>query len=248
MRWVLLVGVCVVAAAPQVEAQDPYHCIDRLSDVEVRVRNEWLQERFDASKRRARWWWYGQITLWTGLATMQTVLAVRSDRVRDRFPNTVGTVGAWLTWLQLLVMPHTPAYAPQRFRRAPASTPEERKARLRYGLELLEQGAGRQELGGGPGAHFVPLLWSSFWGTYFSVRFEDAWLTARLVGGGLLVSEFRILSMPQQAVRDWELARGMICGADYVPPRDTLYAPEIDEGPEVHLAPSGLGLALFIRY
>lgn len=217
MRVALAVSLLVLCAPSEAAAQDPYGCIDRLSDAEVRVRNEWLQGRFDLAKKRARWWWYGQIALWTGIAVTQTVLAARSEEVPERFPNTVGAVGAWLTWLQLLVVPHTPAYAPQRFRRAPASTPQERRARLRYGLELLEEGAKRQALVGGPLAHLVPVLWSGFWGTYISLRFRDAWTSARLIGGGLLVTEFRILSTPQQAVRDWEAARGMICGADYVP-------------------------------
>ncbi len=204
-------------ASSTAAAQDPYGCIDRLSDAEVRARNEWLQERFDLAKRRARWWWYGQIALWTGIAVAQTVLAVRAEEVPDRFPNTVGAVGAWLTWLQLLVVPHTPAYAPQRFRRAPSSTPEERRARLRYGLRLLEKGAKRQALVGGPRAQLVPLLWTGFWGPYISLRFRDAWTSARLIGGGIVVSEFRILSTPRQAIRDWEAIAAMNCGADYVP-------------------------------
>ncbi len=241
MRVAVVLSLFVLSSFSEVAAQDPYGCIDRLSDAEVRVRNEWLQERFDLAKKRARGWWYGQIALWTGIAVAQTVLAVRADEVPDRFPNTLGAVGAWLTWLQLLVVPHTPAYAPQRFRRAPASTLQERRARLRYGLELLEEGAKRQSLVGGPRAHLVPVLWSGFWGTYISMRFRDVWTSARLIGGGLLVTELRILSTPQQAVRDWEAARGMICGADYFPDpmEDAGKPPERNPG-DADEAPAGV--------
>lgn len=225
-----LIVIFVLMATVPASAQDPHACLESLDDATVRTHNRWLERRFDAAKVRARAYWYGQVLLWGGISIMQTVLAATADDVPQRFPNTVGAVGAWLTTLQLVVLPVTSAFAPQRFRRQPRGTPEERRAALRYGLEILEKSANREALQGGPAAHVVPFLWSAFWGSYISARFRDAWTSVRLVGGGILVSEFRILSMPKQAVRDWEAIRGMICGAMYIAPYDDTYSlPSADE-------------------
>lgn len=226
-----LLLVSVLAASASASAQEPDACLDSLDDATVRMHNRWLEQRFDAAKLRARLYWYGQVLIWGGVSIMQTVLAATADKVPQRFPNTVGAVGAWLTTLQLVVMPVVSAFAPQRFRRQPRGTPEERRARLRYGLELLEKGANRAALQGGPAAHAVPFLWSAVWGTYISARFQDPWTSVRLIGGGILLSEFRILSMPQQSVRDWEAIRGMICGAMYVAPYDDTYDDLEEEEP-----------------
>lgn len=233
MRTLLLIIALSASSIAPALAQEPYACLDSLDDATVRNHNRWLERRFDAAKLRARLYWYGQVLLWGGISIAQTVLAATADDVPERFPNTVGAVGAWLTTLQLIVMPVTSAFAPQRFARQPRGTPEERRARLRYGLELLEKSANREALQGGPAAHVVPFLWSAFWGSYISARFKDAWTSVRLVGGGILVSEFRILSMPQQAVRDWEAIRGMICGAMYIAPYDETYSMPDDEPEEI---------------
>ena len=227
----LTLAICS-AASSVTAAQEPYACLDSLDDATVRMHNRWLERRFDAAKLRARLYWYGQVLIWGGVSIMQTVLAATADDVPTRFPNTVGAVGAWLTTLMLVTMPVVSAFAPQRFRRQPRGSPEERRAALRYGLEMLERGANREALQGGPAAHALPLLWTAFWGPYISVRFQDALTSVRLIGGGILLSEFRILSMPQQAVKDWEAIRGMICGAMYIAPYDDTYTMPTSDEPD----------------
>lgn len=202
-----------------VRAQDPYGCIDSLEDAEVRARNRWLERRFDARKRGIRLWWFGQTAIWAAVVGFQIVQLTRAEDTRRRFPNAVGLVGAALTLIQVAALPQPGAYAPQRFRRAPADTPAQRRAKLRYGLELLEGAASRQSLVGGPRAHLLPAAWTAFWTPYFGIRFRDPPQLALMALGGLALSEFRILTVPKGATRDWAQARSMICGAD--PVRDS---------------------------
>ncbi len=221
-----------------------------LTDDEVRVRLDWLDARFQAGKRRARAWWYGQMALWLGVATFQTAMTLTSDE--PLLPNAIGSTGAWLSFVQVTAIPHVAAFAPQRFRRHADDTPEARRDKLRYGLDLLERAATRQALASGPMAHVPVFLWSAGFGTFFSVKYRDWQLSTRMIGAGILLSEFRILSVPRGAVRAWEAARGMMCGAGFVP-RGVDDYPELDDlapgtddlpEPEVALAPSPGGLGM----
>ncbi|MCB9631654.1 MAG: hypothetical protein H6721_05885 [Sandaracinus sp.] len=246
-RGVLVLALVLTSARVVCAQATPDRCLDELDDAEVRSRLDWLDGRFQAGKRRARLWWYGQMALWLGVATFQTTMTLTSDE--PVLPNAIGSTGAWLSFVQITAVPHVAAFAPQRFRRHADDTPEARLAKLRYGLDLLERAATRQELAAGPMAHLPVFLWSAGFGTFFSVKYKDWWLSTRMIGGGILLSEFRILSTPQAAVRDWERARGMMCGAGYVR-RDYDELEDLAPGtdalpePEVALAPSPGGLGM----
>jgi hypothetical protein len=251
--FVLFAVIASGVSGTTARAQDPSGCVNELTDDEVRVRLDWLDGRFQSGKRRARLWWYGQMVLWLGVATFQTTMTLTSDE--PVLPNAIASTGAWLSFVQVTAIPHVAAFAPQRFRRHADTTPEERREKLRYGLDLLERAADRQALGRGPMAHLPVFLWSGGFGTYFSVKYRDWWLSTRMIAGGLLLSEFRILSTPQAAVRAWEEARGMMCGARYVPRADDYpelqdLAPGTDAlpEPEVALGPSPGGLGLHVRW
>ncbi len=217
--WLLSLAMLSAAfvAPARTEAQNPYDCIEELSDEEVISRIDWLDGRFQANKRQARAYFYGMVAMWASITVFQTVLAVNSEEPPQRFPNTLGAVGAGLMTLQTVAIPYLAALAPQRFRRHASSTPEERRARLRYGLELMETSASRAWLARGTLAHLTPVVWSGFWSTYLSIRFRDPWTTLRMVGGGLLLTGLKIYLSPQQTVRDWENAQNMMCGNRYVP-------------------------------
>jgi len=221
----VLASVPGVASAQSTE----FPCLDELEEAELEARERYIDERLQAGKTYARVWWYGQITLWAGVVAFQAIQAARSETRNKRFPNAVGLAGAGLTLLQLLVVPMTAAYAPQRYRRMPTETHPQRVARVRYGLESLERAAARQKLGGGLSAHALPLLWSSFWGTYNRRRFDPGPSQMTLIiGGGLLLSELRILSMPRRAIDDWEHARGSICGNVSAPRRTRRTVEDLD--------------------
>lgn len=229
-------------------AQDPIACVDTLSDAEVRAQTRWLDARFQHGKRRIRLWWYGQMVLWGAVGIYQTVLSITADTQRARFPSVTGAVGAWLTFLQVTAIPQEAAYAPQRFRRQPDRTPEERRAKLRYGYDLLRRAAGRQALGRGFMANVTPLLWTSFWAPYMGVRFKDPARLVQLAGGGVLLSEFRIWTLPQQARWDWDVARQMACTAgmdDPHVPEAPVSGAQVDEpaeAPEPEVNVAGLGM------
>ncbi len=219
--WFLVLALVVqtVTFAPQrVAAQAPAECLDELSDAEVRARNEWLDDHFQAGKRRARAWWFSWIAIMSAISIGQFVLGSQAEEEVDRVSNFIGGSGAALLVGQLLVFPHTPAFAPQRFRRHAEATEADRRRKLEYGMELLERGATQQQNGRtGWLVHTGPLLWSSVIIPTMQVRYGDWLTTARMVLGGWTFTHLRIWSQPMFATHDWRRFRGMNCGGRYRP-------------------------------
>ncbi|MFT5359323.1 MAG: hypothetical protein ACI9KE_006566 [Polyangiales bacterium] len=197
-------------------AQHPSSCINELTPAEVDVRIRQLDSHFQANKRRARAHWYGFMSLFAGLGVYSLVVASQADEPVDRFSNYLGGIGAFLTSAQMAVIPNTAAIAPQRFRRHADSTLEERRLKLRYGLDMMELASRRAARGSGPLAHVVPIIWSSTWSTVIMLKYDSPLTVLRMVGGGLFFSESRILLTPRDSVRSWESLRGSFCGGRYL--------------------------------
>ena len=217
LAFVLVAQSATFAPSPSF-AQAPSECLDELSDSEVRARNEWLDDHMQAGKRRARMWWYSWIAIMGAAVIGQVVVGTLAEEEVDRVSNYIGAVGAGLVVGQLLVFPHTPAYAPQRFRRHPNATEADRRRKLAYGIELLERGAQQQQKGR---SSFLvqagPLLWSGIVIPTMQIRYGDWLTTARMVLGGWTLTHLRIWTQPMFATHDWRRFRGMNCGHRYAP-------------------------------
>lgn len=254
VRHILPLALSVVLLSQAtVHAQDPVGCVDSLTSEELDYRLDLLDQHFQTGKRRIRLWWYGWMSVFGALGVGQVALALTADEQVDRFSNAVGATGAFLTAIQLAILPQVAAYAPQRYRRMPDATLEERRAKLRYGLDRLRLGAAREERVAGPGAHLVPVLWSGTWATVIMRKFDSPLTVLRLVGGGFLITEARILSTPSAAVESWEYLRGTMCGHTYVHrpnemEMEDLPGPAEPSGPTARITPTFTGLHLNVTF
>ena len=226
LGWALFVALLTGGRAV---AQEPYTCIDELSSEELDARIRWMDSEWQRGKTHARLWWYGQIALWAGVVGFEVLSLLRAENESQRWHSSVGLVGSGLTLAQLLIIPHPPAYVPQRFRGMPERTLDEQRAKLRYGLDRLEVSAQRQALIRGVFGQGVVVAWTGGWAAYLGVRFRDVGSTLFNSVGGLILSEFRILTAPMGAYYSWEKARSMMCGHRYM--HRERPAPEVSFGP-----------------
>lgn len=216
LRNVCALVLTLAATSNTAFAQHPTSCIHELTPAEVDVRIQLIDSHFQANKRRARAHWYGFMALFGALSVYSLVVATQADERVDRFSNYLGAAGAFLTSAQMAVIPNTAAIAPQRFRRHPDATLEDRRLKLRYGLEMMELASTRAARSSGPGAQVIPLIWSATWSTVIMLKFDSPLTVLRMVGGGIFFTESRILLTPRDSVRSWESLRGTICGGRYL--------------------------------
>ncbi|MBN1533934.1 MAG: hypothetical protein JXA20_14790, partial [Spirochaetes bacterium] len=124
------------------------------SDAEVSQRIAHIQNALDQGQTRAQAWWYGWIGIYGAGTAVQGGLAAHhwndfernrsTNYVRKAAPETrqdmiVGGATTFLGVCGLLVMPFTPAYAPDRLREMPENTPEERRLKLQVAESLLAE-------------------------------------------------------------------------------------------------------------
>ncbi|MEM6954758.1 MAG: hypothetical protein AAF411_02920 [Myxococcota bacterium] len=197
-------------------AQDPRSCIEELTEIELDLRLRQLEGHFERNKRRARAHWYAFTLFFGAAAITSAVFAATADEQVDVFANTVSASGAALTFLQSLVIPELAALAPQRFARHPDGTLAQRRAKLRYGLDLLETSAQRAQNMTNVVAYMTPLVWSATWGTIIQRRYDAPLRVLQMTAGGIAVSEARVLLTPMGSVRSWRSMRGSFCGGRYL--------------------------------
>lgn len=180
----------------------------RLSDEQVEERLAFLESALSSAQPRAKLWWYGWISGYSGAALIQCVLAGtnwKKDKAENHFAQDmlVGGVTCGLGAGGLLINPFVPAYAPSRLRSAPGETPDERRAKLAQAEECLRACAEREKAGRGWLTHGLNL------GVNLAAGLVTVWAFDRPWSDGLLtfavnesVSLFNIFSQPRRAQRD----------------------------------------------
>jgi hypothetical protein len=249
-RWIAALAVlgCLSVPASRVSAQDPYHCIEDLTDDEVTYRIRELERELTHRKAWSRAFFYGWTLGFAALISGEIGIMIRADGARQRATRTgmgISLAGATVSLTQHLAAMFPRAFAPQRLRRMPESTPEQRRAKLRYATRTLERGAMRESFQSGVLAHGSGWVWGLGWGTFMMLRFDEYKTQGAItLVGSILVTEARILSMPTLSVRAWDAYRGGACHSLYMPPHvdeDSRFDVDVeDEGPEVQVS-AGLG-------
>jgi len=234
----LLVAAAMSTGPSRARAQDAYRCIDELSDAQVSERLGFIERSFARTERRGRAWYWGFWTLMLGIAVGETVIAVRDDTEAGRVDAALGAAGATFVLTALTTQPFLGAFGTRRLGRHAARTPEERRAKLRYATDLLERSSDQEQFLTSWFAHASAWAYGAVVGSLMLVRYDDPWRATLGYISGLFITEPRLLSQPQQQVRDWERYRGDTCSAPYVRP------PEPPIELSLRSAPGGLGLAL----
>jgi hypothetical protein len=246
----IVVVSMLVSHVGTARAQDPYVCLDDLSDDEVRHRLLFIESHIAQHSQYSKLWWWGWLTViggaglgyWTAFALTQEGSDPQEYRAaRERL--FINAAGATLLTTQLSVFAMTSAHAKRKLRRMPTGTPEERRARLRQATVLLERAAKRQTLGISPMAHVGGPFWAIGTGSYLVSRDHPAFFIASAYVMPFIISEARILSQPRASIDAFREYRSMACygRAGYaMPPSPARTRVDWDVG----MGPGGLAFSL----
>ncbi|MGB5810441.1 MAG: hypothetical protein WBG86_07925 [Polyangiales bacterium] len=201
-------------------AQDPYHCIDTLSDDAVTQRLERIDASFSRGKDKALGWRVGWASGFLAMAGVQTALAFdahRDDKPWDRFAFAYQAAGSAALAVGFAVVPMPDVWGRKRIRRKPDSTPDERREKLRYATRVFERGANLQGLLGSEALIGAAVMFGVAGGTAKAVKWTGKtpgntallFLLPPVIGAGA------VLSAPKNLHEDWEGYRGMACSEKY---------------------------------
>lgn len=199
-------------------ANDPYYCLDDLSESEVDYRLRWIERHFDEHERYSKAWFWGWISL-MGAAAISHAVAfftipgqeTQEDYRMLRERMFINAVGATFTTGQMGIFAMTSAHAPRKLRRMPADTFEEKRAKLHRAVTLLERSHDRQIMGKAAHAHAAGIGWAIGTGTYLTVRGHDTFPIVQAFVLPLVVVQGRILTQPRASIRAFQEYRTISC-------------------------------------
>ena len=122
----LLVAAALLCHAGGASAQDPYACVDELSDEAVSYRIRTIEKSFADGRYKALGWRIGWIAGYAATAGVQGALAVearQNDRPWDRFAFLYQAAGGAALALGLAVIPMPGVWGGKRIRKQAADTP-----------------------------------------------------------------------------------------------------------------------------
>ncbi|MEM7138151.1 MAG: hypothetical protein AAF500_16335 [Myxococcota bacterium] len=221
------------------QAQDPYFCLDSLSDDAVSYRLRRIEQSFDRGRHDAIGWRVGWIGGYVALASAQTALAIdaaRDGRPWDRFAFAYQAAGGFALALGLAVIPARDTWGAKRLAKRDASTPEARRDKLRYATRLMERGAKVQELLSRGELIGLGVAFGVAGGTVKAVKWpgKTRLNTALMYVIPPILATGTVLSAPRNLVEDWESYRGMACSERYY--NNDVEGPDFD----FSMSPSGM--------
>lgn len=241
-----LLAVCALAGGPGgAQAQDPYRCIDELSDDAVSYRIRSIEKSFARGRDRALGWRVGWIGGYTALASVQTALALEADhdnRPWDRFAFAYQAAGGFALAIGLAVIPARELWGGKRIRKQRADTPEARRDKLRYATRQFERGAKVQELLSRGELVALGVVYGAVGGTVKAVK----WTGKTPVNTALMyivppvLATGTVLSASRNLVEDWEGYRAIACSERYYDRQS--------EGPDLDWSLSPSGVRFSIRF
>jgi hypothetical protein len=196
-----------VTGPPRAGAQSPSaRCIEELTDAEVDARYQMAYRALADEEKHGKWWYFGWLGVFTGLATAQAIMAALDvGGLRPR--HVTGTIGTGLSVFAYTVFPRfglETAFAPRRLRRAPADTPEQRRDRLLRAEEMLARNAARQQQNTAPVAHLQGYAFGLVSSLTLGLRYDDPGGALQFALASPIVNTTRVLTAPTGAIRAWE--------------------------------------------
>jgi hypothetical protein len=216
----LFVGCTLLCVSGRAGAQDPYHCIDELSDEAVSYRIRSIEESFARGRYKALGWrigWIGGYASLTAIQAAQAVDARNNNRPWDRFAFMYQAIGSAALTIGLAVIPAPDLWGGKRIRKRAAATAEERRDKLRYATRLFERGAAVEDLMSHGELIALGAVYGVVGGTVKAVKW-----TGRSPGNTALLfivppalATGTVLSAPRHLVEDWEGYRAIACSDAY---------------------------------
>lgn len=217
---IVALACALLLAGGDAAAQDPYHCIDELSDEAVSYRIRSIEESFARGRYKALGWrigWIGGYASLTAIQVAQALDARNNDRPWDRFAFAYQAAGSAALSLGLAVIPARDLWGGKRIRKQPAETAEQRRDKLRYATRLFERGAAMQELLSRGELIALGAVYGVVGGTVKAVKWtgKSPGNTAAMFIVPPVLATGTVLSAPRHLVEDWESYRAIACSGDY---------------------------------
>lgn len=160
-----------------------------------------LERVLEADQGAARTWRTSWLVAYGGLTLTQGVGAVALEERGPAIDLAVGAVKSGLGFASVVLRPWSPASAADRLRALPASTPAERRVKLREAERLLAEAAEDEARGVGWLARVAGNLVNLGGMTYLFLahgRYVSGWMS---LPTGLLVGELQLRTQPVGALR-----------------------------------------------
>lgn len=241
----MAVVLLLLGVVRDAQAQDPYHCIDELSDEAVSYRIRSIEESFARGRYKARGWrigWIGGYASLTAIQVAQALDAKNNDRPWDRFAFAYQAAGSAALALGLAVIPARDLWGGKRIGKQPADTAEQRRDKLRYATRLFDRGAAMQELLSRGELIALGTVYGVVGGTVKAVKWpgRSPGNTATMFIIPPVLATGTVLSAPRHLVEDWESYRAMACSGEYYD--------RGPDGPEIDWGVSPMGVRFSIDF
>ena len=186
-----------------------------LSDEQVKERLAFIGTALEAGRPRAQTWYYGWLGAYSVGSLAGGIIAASGwydqkfegpELVPDR-ESAEGMLVSGATFLlgvgSLLVDPFQPALAPDDLRRAPESSPDERRAKLERAERMLRDCARREIRGRSLTTHLLNIGANVAGSVVIKAAFHQSWGSAALnFATSEAISLLNIFTQPMRAVRD----------------------------------------------
>ncbi len=192
-------------------------CLDTLNDDDVTLELAQVESSFAAQRLGASLWWSG----WNGFNVFNTVVAwwkyAASDKRLARDSWLVSGIGASLFVIETSVLPLPGMYGYRRLSRLPEATPEQRRAKLRSGLDLLDKSAFVEKSNSNLLAHVFGFVYAAASTGYVWARNTHAepdrlrLAVALQFVTSIAFAEFTFWTVPRRGRRDFKRIKNDVC-------------------------------------
>ena len=237
---VLALVLCATfVAPPAASAQDAYTCIDDMEEAEVDYRINFIQESFRKHRRKSSAWRFGWMAGLAGVGAYLFYTGATGERtIQDgnpkwrRFYDYALAAQSAFTVLKLAAVPMPDVWGHKRIRKMPASTLEEKRAKLEYATKTLEKSAVMQDQLIGTGNYGGAMLSGLVFGTVYTAKWRNQYgskavqpdrsdrVLDRFRSAGLFLIPTGVavglgVTGPSHSIADWEKYRGIACSSRY---------------------------------
>lgn len=170
----------------------------------VKERIDYIQKMLDQGKPAAKLWWNGWLYGYTAATVGQGAISLISDKLETRQDMVLGAATTLVGAVGQLIMPMTPASAPQKLALLPEDSQEERIIKLNKAEQLFEASATREKDGRSWKMHAASSAVNLSSGLVTWLGFD------RTIQSGLLnfaineaITEVQIWTQPTRAIKDY---------------------------------------------
>ncbi len=241
----VVLSLCAARIAPAALAQDATRRCVTLSEGEAHARALRLQADAEAGAPYARLWWWGWLGIFTAAAIAQGTIALVVDARENRWPMTVGAIGATLGAGGMIITKARTDRLPARLREHELLTGNARLRAVEAEVQRASDGESNARnlrnhaLGWGVAAGGLLTLWLGF----------DLLPRALInLSVSFSVGLTKILTGPT-ATRDlWAAYRAQHADETRCADADESSARARPPGPRLTIAPAGLGATLHVSF